>query len=87
MTEQSRGGRGFSRQGEAPAVVAPLGKSERGPRATSRRSWGSRWWPAAVAPRRGADGGGLLRRGGAPVAIGRGADSGGGTERSFTGGL
>ena len=48
-------------------VGAPLGKSERGPRTTSRRSWGSRWWPAAVAPRRGADGGGLDRGGAAPA--------------------
>ena len=66
-------GRGFSRRGEAPAVGGPLGKSERGPRTTSRRFWGSRWWPAAVAPRRGADGGGsaLARRHSAGHRAGR----------------
>ena len=64
-------GRSFSRRGEAPAVGAPLGKSERGTRATFGGAWGSRWWPVVASPRRGAAGGGLVRGGGVPGGPGR----------------
>ena len=56
---------------------APLGKSERGPRTTSRRSWSSRWWPVVVAPRRGADSGGLDCSGADPTTDSGWARAGG----------
>src|SRR6185503_3744330 len=56
-------GRSFSRRGEAPAVGAPLGKSERGTRATFGGAWGSRTWTVVASRRRGAAGsGGAPRR-------------------------
>ena len=68
-------GRGFSRRGEAPAVGAPLGKSERGPRTTSRRSWVARRRLEEAAPRRGAAGGELSHGGGALVRDGGGGQA------------
>ena len=52
-------------------VGAPLGKSDRGTRATFGGAWGSRWWPVVASPRRGAAGGGLVRGGGVPGGPGR----------------
>ena len=51
---------------------APLGKSERGTRATFGGAWGSRWWPVVASPRRGAAGGELSHGGGALVRDGGG---------------